>query len=146
VDATDSAAWIEVAAFPAGRVLGHVVASVVVFPKGEPVAVYHDAGYVTRSVPAGADARDQLLRLVNEVRRGAGLPEVTLAPKQSEVAERVAPHSFAALIGTEPELVADQIVLGLRAGWDVDGEVMNGDFTAGVLVNTNDLGRLLDSV
>lgn len=146
VDAADASAWIEVAAFPAGRILGRIVASLVVFPTRAPTSVYHDAGYVTRSVPAGADARDQLLSLLNEVRHGAGLTEVVLAARQSIVAERVAPHYFGALAGAEPELVADEIVLGLRAGWDVEGDVLNGSFTSGAVVATDDLGQLLDAV
>ena len=146
VDAADADTWIEVGAFPAGRVLGHVVASLVVFPGRQPSTAYHDARYVTRSVPAGADARAQLLGLLNEVRGGAGLPEVALAERECAVAERVGPHYFAALAGTEPELVADEVVLGLRAGWDVDGDILNGAFTAGALVQTDDLGQLLDAV
>jgi len=146
VDAADAEAWIEVAAFPAGRVLGHVVASLVVYPARTLSSTYHDAGYVTRSVPAGADARAQLFGLVNEVRKGAGLPEVALADRECAVAERVAPHYFAAVAGAEPELVADEVVLGLRAGWEVDGDVLNGAFTAGALVQTDDLGQLLDAV
>jgi hypothetical protein len=146
VDATDASAWIEVAAFPAGRILGHVVANLIVFPNRTPQSTYHDAGYVTRSVAAGPDARDQLLALLNEVRRGAGLPEVALAPRESEVATRVGPHYFAAISGGESELIADQVVLGLRAGWEIDGDVLSGDFTAGALTQTDDLGRLLDHV
>ena len=146
VDPADAAAWIEVAAFPAGRILGRIVASLIVFPGQTPSSTYHDAGYVTRSVTAGADARDQLLGLLNEVRRGAGLPEVALATRQSAVAAEVAPHYFAALAGAEPELVADQVVLGLRAGWDVEGDVLNGAFTFGALAKSEDLGQLLDVV
>jgi hypothetical protein len=97
-------------------------------------------------VPVGPDARAQLLALINEVRRGAGLPEVTLAARESAVAEKVAPHYFAAIAGGEPEIVADQVVLGVRAGWDVDGDVLDGRFTAGAVVKTDDLGRLLDAV
>ncbi|MDB4968617.1 MAG: hypothetical protein JWN44_4306 [Myxococcales bacterium] len=146
VDPTDASAWIEVAAFSAGRVLGHVVANLIVFPNGTPAAAYHDAGYVTRSVAAGADAREQLLALLNEVRRGAGLPEVALAARESEVATRVGPHYFAAVAGIESELNADAVVLGLRAGWEIEGDVLSGEFTAGALSNSDDLGRLLDYV
>lgn len=146
VDAADAASWIEIAAFPEGRILGHVVASLLVFPSGTAQSIYHDAGYVSRADPAGADPRAQLLALLNEVRRGAGLAEVTLSPRQSVIAERVAPHYFAALTGAEPELTADQIVLGLRAGWEIEGNVLSGEFTSGALLRTNDLGRLLDAV
>ncbi|MGZ3426223.1 MAG: hypothetical protein ACXVCV_06215 [Polyangia bacterium] len=146
VDAVDASSWIEIAAFPAGRILGHVVASLLVFPSRAPSSSYSDAGYITRAVPAAADARDQLLSLLNEVRRGAGLSEVALAPRESAVAERVGPHYFAALAGVESELVADEVVLGLRAGWEVDGDLLGGEFAAGALVQTDDLGRLLDSV
>lgn len=146
VDAADSESWIEVGAFPAGRVLGHIVASLVVYPSRTLSSVYHDAGYVTRSVAAGPDARGQLLALLNEVRSGAGLPPVALAERECAIAERVGPHYFAAVAGAEPELVADEVVLGLRAGWEVDGDVLNGAFTAGAVIATDDLGQLLDAV
>ena len=148
VDPTDDAAWIEIAAFAAGRIVGHIVASLAVFPSQKPATAYHDAGYVTHAAPAGngGDARNQLLALLNEVRRGAGLGEVTLAARECEVADKIGPHYFAALVGQESELVADEVVLGLRAGWEVDGEVLDGEFTAGALARSDDLGQLLDAV
>jgi hypothetical protein len=101
---------------------------------------------VNRREPVGPDARAQLLALLNDVRRDAGLPAVALSARESAVAAEVAPHYFAALAGHEPELVADEVVLGLRAGWEIDGDVRSGAFTYGIVEKTDDLGRLLDTV
>jgi hypothetical protein len=146
LDPSDAVSALEIAAFPTGRIVGPIVAMFMVWPAGTPASGYHDTPYVTHSAEAGSEAREQLLALINEVRHGAGLPNVTLAARESAVAERVAPHYFAALAGAETELVADQVVLGLRAGWEVDGEVRLGNFTAGALRKSNDLGRLLDAL
>jgi hypothetical protein len=146
VDTSDQLAWLEVAAFPEGRVLGRVVARLLVWPSGSPTATYEQAGYVHRTLPAGPEPRRQLLELLNGVRAEASLPTVTLAERESIVADQVAPHYFAALAGSEPELVADQIVLGLRAGWEVEGDLAHGDFAYGMITASDDLGRLLDTV
>jgi hypothetical protein len=145
-DSSDSVAWLEIAAFPRGRIMGRVVARVLVWPGGAPASMYEQAEYVHHALPAGPDPRAQLHQLLNEVRGEAGLAPVGLAARESEVATEVAPHYFAALVGSEPELVADQIVLGLRAGWDVDGEISQGDFTYGIVEKSDDLARLLDTV
>jgi hypothetical protein len=146
VDPGDAVTSLEIAAFPAGRIIGPIVANFMLWPSGTPASSYHGSSYVNHSVQAGPDSREQLLSLVNEVRRAAGLAEVTLAPRESTVAERVAPHYFAALVGAEEPLVADQVVLGLRAGWEVEGAVRIGHFTAGAVEKTNDLGRLVDEL
>jgi hypothetical protein len=127
-------------------VLGTVVARLLVWPSGAPAATLPDASFVHRAVPAGVDPRAQLFALLNEVRATAGLPPVSLSARQSSVAGDVAPHYFASLAGAEPPDVADKVVLGLRAGWDIEGDIRSGDFTYGVLEKTDDLGRLLDAV
>ncbi len=145
-DVNDTSAWLEIASFQAGRIVGTVAARLIVWPQGAPGNSYDSAGYVNRALPVGPEPRAQLLGLINDVRHDAGLPPVALSERQSAVAAAVAPHYFAALAGTEPEQVVDEVVLGLRAGWEVDGNIRSGGFTYGLVAHTQDLGRLVDSM
>ena len=56
---------------------------------------------------------------LNALRARAGLAAVSYAESESATAARVAPHYFGALLGTGPETVADVVMLGLIAGYDV---------------------------
>ena len=145
-DSADASAWLEIAAFQAGHVVGNIVTRMIVWPQGLPGNSYDQAGYVNRSLPAGPAPRVQLLGLINDVRHDAGLAPVALSERQSAVAEAVAPHYFAALAGSEPAAVVDSVVLGLRAGWEVDGDIRSGGFAYGIVEHTTDLGRLVDSM
>jgi hypothetical protein len=144
-DSTDSSAWLEIAAFQPGHVVGSVVTRMIVWPQGVPGNSYDQAGYV-KGLPAGPAPRAQLLGLINDVRHDAGLPPVALAERQSALAEHVAPHYFAALAGVEPAAVIDQVVLGLLAGWEAGGDIRSGGFAYGLVEHTNDLGRLVNSM
>jgi hypothetical protein len=132
VAADDPSAWIEIAAFPAGRVLGDSVVDVQVFSTGKPDGVY------ARVVPTvRVDIRDAgaltgaLLERLNAVRRDAGLGLVRLSLAETRKAAALAPHYFAALGGHGDVTVADKIALGLQAGWDVEGVVREGHFATG---------------
>lgn len=129
VSTDDPSAWIEIAAFPPGRVLGEAVVEAQVFPKGTLINTY------TRVKPSSSGAaRDRagaaraLLARLNATRKEAGLGEVQLSAAQSKKADLLAPHYFAALAGVGDVTVADTIALGLRAGWDVEGVVREGHF------------------
>jgi hypothetical protein len=132
VAADDPSAWIEIAAFPAGRVLGESVVDVQVFPTATPDGLY------LRVMPTVAfNTRDAgiltgvLLDRLNAVRRDAGLGLVRLSPAQTRKAAALAPHYFAAMGGHGDATVADKIALGLQAGWDVEGVVREGHFATG---------------
>lgn len=145
-DTADASAWLEIAAFQPGRVVGNIVTRMIVWPQGTPGDSYDLAGYVNRALPVGPAPRAQLLGLINDVRHDAGLPPVALSDRQSAVAEAVAPHYFAALAGAEPAAVVDSVVLGLRAGWEIDGNIRSAGFAYGIVEHTTDLGRLVDSM
>ena len=81
--------------------------------------------------------------LLNRVRREAELGPVHLEPGQSDAAEELAPHFFAAVFGREASVTADLVVLGMMAGWYVDGIVQNGRFTSAWAMRTTDLSALL---
>jgi hypothetical protein len=157
VDAGDRAAWIDVAAFPPGRILGPVVLTTMVWPAGTPGDVFErprtgstDAGVepggLACASSAGGDVSQALAACINRVRAEARLAPLDLAPAESRLAERLAPHFFAAMIGAEPELVADKVVLGLRAGWDVGAALRYGQFASGVVLGSADVEHLVAAV
>ncbi len=132
VAAADASAWIEVAAFPAGRVLGDAVIDIQVFPAGAPDHTYAHAPAASRGGPRDPAALAiGVVEHLNAVRRDAGLGAVRLSLGESRKAAALAPHYFAALGGHGDVTVADKIALGLQAGWDVEGVVRDGHFATG---------------
>jgi hypothetical protein len=130
--ADDASAWIEIAAFPAGRVLGESVVEVQVVTAGKPEATYVHAQAAPRGGPRDpASLAVALVDRLNAVRREGGLGAVRLSPAETRKAVVLAPHYFAALGGHGDVTVADKIALGLQAGWDVEGVVRDGHFTSG---------------
>ena len=83
--------------------------------------------------------------LLNQVRKEAGLSPVTLNAAQSNTAARVAPHYFAAIRGGAPETVADTVVLGMSAGWQIPGLVGEGHFTSAMTRDATNPAALLSA-
>jgi hypothetical protein len=142
----DSAAMIEIAAFAPGRIMGPFVANLIVWPEGQVPTRYTRPDFGTlASVGTGKDFPANLVGLLNQVRKEAGLGAVTFNADESATAARVAPHYFASLTGAVSETIADRVVLGLRAGWQIPGLVSNGHFTSALTRNTSDATALLVS-
>jgi hypothetical protein len=139
--ATDGTAAIELAAFPAGRVLGKTALDVLVSPDRSLPATFRRAA----PVAASGDGDAALVGVLNAIRAQGGMQPVHVSTAQSRTALEVAPYYFAALFGKLEETVADKVVLGLRAGWDVGGQVRHGQFTAAVTTRTDELARLVTS-
>ena len=143
-NADDPSTTIEIAAFPAGRVIGRFVANLVVWPEGKVPNQYVRPASSFAQVGTGPDFPANLVGPLNQVRKEAGLGPVVFNAQESNTAARVAPHYFAALNGSAPEANADTIVLGLRAGWQISGLVGHGHFTSS-LTRKLDPGALLAS-
>ncbi len=145
VDADDKNAWLEIAAIPAGRVLGKVVARVLLSPNGELSTEYTRPRYEEEKEKDSSpvEMENAVVGILNSIRIRAGLGELQLSPSQSAAAAMLAPHYFAALAGLEPETYADMVVLGLQAGWQIEGDISRGYFTASTSLDTGDGGRLL---
>ena len=144
VDRRDAQAWISISAFPPERVLGDTVLDLLVWPGGVRTGRY-DRPARPRSEPFTTtdQAPGAILRVLNEVRREASLPELGLAQKQSATARELAPRYLLALTGEEPEETADKIALGMMAGWEVPGIVRHGRVAGAFSVQTQDVGDLL---
>jgi hypothetical protein len=93
---------------------------------------------------ASAEALDgQIAELVNRLRAEAGAAPLAFEREQSATAGALAPHFFASLFGNDPQTNADLVLLGLLAGWDVDGLIQDAHFSAAWAPQSTDLSRLL---
>jgi hypothetical protein len=131
----DEVAWLSISALPPGRVLGTTVLEMMVWPAGKPGNVY---SRLTRSetAAAGASAGD-LVQEINRIRAEAKLPPVALAEQESTTASRLAPHYFSSFASGGGDGTADQVALGLLAGWEVGGTVRDGHFVSTWLANAS---------
>jgi hypothetical protein len=112
-------------------VLGDTVVEALVFPSGKPDKTYARARRAASAPLDRAVMTRALVERLNAVRSEAGLGPVRVSAAESRRAELLAPHYFAAVAGEGDVTVADRIALGLQAGWDVEGVVRHGHFTAG---------------
>ena len=144
---TDGQAMIQLASFLPGRVLGNTVAMLLVWPRGETGKHYVRSTLVTDAgTGASPDVRNELAALIGQVRAKAGLKPLRYSDPQSLTAEKLAPHYFAALAGLESEMVAEQVILGLRAGWEVGAPLRVGQFTSGAMEGKVSTARLISDV
>ncbi|MBI5509573.1 MAG: hypothetical protein HY903_12545 [Deltaproteobacteria bacterium] len=142
--ASDKVAWIELAGFPTGRILGTPLMSLFVWPSGAAPVTFVRPRYAAGKAASTSEAlASDLLTLLNETRAKAGLKPLKPAAEQSATATRVVPHYFAAIAGDLSPLVADTVALGLQAGWQVRGLVQTGRFASGLVSNAADVGDLL---
>jgi hypothetical protein len=144
VDGRDLAAAIAVSVTPPDRLLSRGGLAVLAWPGERTLDVYDLPGYTeARLVSDPERVPERFVELLNQVRREAGLAPVALDPVQTRAATELAPHFFAALFDRTPGLTADLVVLGMLAGWSVEGLVQSGHFAAAWAVRTNDLSALL---
>lgn len=86
---------------------------------------------------------EEMTALVNRLRREAEFVPLQLAPEQSRVASELAPHFFSALFGQTKEEFLDLVLLGMMAGWQVDGVIQRSQVSSTWVSASNDVGRLL---
>jgi hypothetical protein len=144
VDPRDPSALISLSVTPPERLLGNTVLHVLARPEGRLEDVYRVVSYgEPHPVLVPAEAAGDFVDLLNAVRHLAALSPVALDEGQSETAAELAPAFFASLFGRSPEYNAEMVILGMLAGWSVDGIVQSGHFTASWVLRSNDLQRLL---
>jgi hypothetical protein len=144
VDMRDPSALISLSVTPPERLLANTVLHVLARPEGRLEDVYRLVSYgAPHPVLDSTAAADDFVDLLNAVRHLAGLSPVILDPGQSATAAELAPPFFASLFGRSPEYNAEMVILGMLAGWGVDGIVQSGYFTASWVLRSTDLQRLL---
>jgi hypothetical protein len=137
VEATDSTAWISVATRAQGRLLSQELQRLLVLPSRTPSTSWT----LPQIVPAGiAPTVEAVTAQVNALRVGAGLRALELSASQSADLHEVAPFLFQA-VATDDTATADQLALGIIAGWHVEKDVTWGNFSAEV--SEHDDGSLL---
>jgi len=142
----DASTWISVSVTPPGRLLGRGALELLVWPAGEPEARWTRPSYADPlPVTPETDVPEALAGLVNGIRAEAGLDPLELAPAQSRIASRIAPWFFASLFGAAPPESGDAVILGLMAGWHVDGVVQSAEFAASWVAQSGDLSHLVSS-
>lgn len=147
LDRADARSWLTVSLTPPGRLLGRSAIDVVLWPSGQPDPVWRRAsrGAAVPLTPE-TDRAQTLLTLVNRARKEAGREPLALSRPQSRVADELAPFYFASAFGVTPGTGGDLVVLGLLAGWNVEGIVQDARFTSSWVVKTADLDHLVASV
>jgi hypothetical protein len=131
VRAEDALAWIDVASFAPGRLLGTSVARLQAWPAGKPVEGYAPPDLAGAAPPDADRLRGELLDAINGIRKDAGLGALKLADEQSALAGKLVGHYYAALDGRVDETMADKIAMGMMAGWSIPGLVRRGNFASG---------------
>ncbi len=124
----DEAAWLSMSVIAPGRMIGSEALSMLVWPSGAPKKTYaklaHDA---VTAPPAGGLKVADLVQEINRVRKEANLAPLRFAEQESQTVTRLSPHYFAALREGGESRVADQVALGVRAGWEIEGLVRYGN-------------------
>lgn len=125
----DQSAWVQLLARPRGRVLPEEVLQVLTLRDPEAERVYRHERF-GKSMPVASDVefRNAVVLLVNEVRRAAKLPAISLSEPQSRaVSSAVLPLVSKYEHKTqEIDTLVNEITLGLVAGWQVQGGVVQG--------------------
>jgi hypothetical protein len=146
VDPRDPSALISLSLTPPDRLLATAALHVLARPEGRLEDTYRVEPYGgPHPVLDAPSAADDFVDLLNAVRRQAGLSPVALDREQSETAAELAPPFFASLFGRSPAIHAEMVILGMLAGWSVDGIVQSGHFTASWVLRSTDLQRLLSA-
>lgn len=137
VQAADGSAWISVATRAKGRLLSQELQRVLVWPSRRPSTSWT----IPQIIPAGIPATvEGLAAQLNALRAGLGLRPLEVSQKQTEDMHEVAPFLFQAVLNSDGA-TADQLGLGLIAGWHVEKDITWGNFCAEVA--EHDDGSLL---
>jgi hypothetical protein len=117
------------------------------WPGAEPPMTWRSAKVrqiLTATPPQPAGAPEQILEQINLVRQAAGLAPHTLSAAQTVTAGKLAGHLFAADQADDEDL-QNKIFMGLLAGWDVQGQIVDGSFVTQWVGHT-DVSQLIISM
>lgn len=142
-DRGDAVATVSIGAFQAGRLLGRMVGAVQVWPKGKGPRRFEPVVGGT-ALPADPRAWGPVVaESINTRRRELGLEAMAFDPAQSEGIQPLAEPFEAAVHGSGDFDAADRIAMGVMAGWQVGGHVLEGAFAPGRIGGPKSTERLL---
>ncbi len=119
VDTHDEFALVELMAGRPGRILGELVARRMILIGGNAEVFMGRVGTVDKH---GATS---LVAGINAIRQDLSMQPLREAEAQSKVVESLIPHLYAARL-TDDAGLADQIALGILAGWHISGRISGG--------------------
>ena len=142
LDDADLAAWMQIVVQRPGRFLSETVADILLYAGDVPPPYRLHVSGPPMPVTDGATFTASLAKEVNRVRAQGQLTPLSLAEKQSTVDARLAGTLVDATM--KKRIDADQISLGLLAGWDVDGTIRSGNLFIALVGATRDATVWLD--
>ncbi len=144
VDANDESSWVVLLARAPGRLLANSALQILSVPEGSPARSYRRPTYGLRgTLKEPGEFGPALVRQLNRIRGELGHRPVTLAPQQSETARELAPFYFGAAYGSVAPPVADLVVLGLMAGYEVPGLIRDASVAGALSLDDTSLDRWL---
>jgi len=128
--AGDEKAVFSIASSKVGERMQARAFSQMVWIDGPPTKTYSPSPIkqmLSSHTPEGAgDVYEQYLQYANLVRAEAGLQPLSLSKTQCETATRITPFIFEAMRDDDAKM-RDELSHGLMAGWDVPGDIVDGD-------------------
>lgn len=142
---TDPYARVDVSILPPGRRLGITVLGMLVPGQGELPDRWRDEMRISAHPVDSVDALEQAtLDIVNTIRERAGLEPLRIEASESLTARRLS-RRFFSIAGSEVE-VAEEIALGMMAGWDVEAKVSSAGFFSRFVDHTQDASVLASAL
>jgi len=142
----DPTAWVQLTSAPPKRVLATPFAQILVRRSAVEPLVFDLPSYSDpRPVKDAAEFSRAVVAALNVVRAQAGFQPVQLSLAESSRATRLAGHFFADTLSSKGGEESDRIALGLLAGWQVEGLIRDGLFSASLAPHTHDAGRWLNT-
>ena len=142
-DRRDAVATISIGAFEKGRLLGRMIGAVQVWPRRKGPARFEPVvgGPTLPAEPASWGP--PLIEAINRRRKALGLEPVVLDADQSAGIAPLARPFDDAVRGIGDLDAADRIAMGVMAGWQVGGHVLEGGFATGRISGPKTVDRLL---
>lgn len=137
VELGDPSARIEISIAPPGALMGRVELSLWVSPDGSLGDTWVAPSISTPVADGEVDALSWLTG-INAIRERNQLVPWSLAKAQSETVDALSPHLFDA----DPR-TRNEVVLGILAGWKVEGSIRNADLQFLTVQNGASLARSL---
>jgi hypothetical protein len=142
----DQTAWVQLLAAPPKRVLATPFAQILLRRSATEPLVFDLPAYSdAHPVNDPAEFSKAILVALNGVRAQAGFQPVQLSTAETSRATRLAGHFFAESMSKGGGQDSDRIALGLLAGWQLEGLIRDGLFTASLAPHTHDAGRWLNT-
>jgi hypothetical protein len=142
----DTIGWVQLLSAPPKRVLAAPFAQILLRRTTDQALSFDMRPYSDpRPVKDAADFSNAIVTTLNAVRAQAGFRPVQLSIAESARATRLAAHFFADTLAADGGEKSDRIALGLLAGWQLEGLIRDGRFSASLSPHTHDAGQWLNT-